>query len=172
MDQNSDDERFRALFDAHRRLVLGYALRRVDEPADAADVLAETFLVAWRRIRDVPVGDAARPWLLAVARRVLANQRRGSHRRHELAQRLAGQLAASLPRPEADGAVQAALARLSERDREVLLLAAWEGLEPAEIAAATGQRAVTVRSRLHRARGRLRAELESSSTVIPQERTA
>ncbi|MBE2320442.1 sigma-70 family RNA polymerase sigma factor [Solirubrobacter sp. CPCC 204708] len=160
MERSAAERRFRALFDTHRRLVLGYALRRVDEPADAADVVAETFLIAWRRLGDVPEGEAARAWLLATARRVLANQRRGERRRGGLADRLAGELAAAVPVvDESDGVVRRALAQLSEDDRELLLLAGWDGLSPGEIAAMTGTLAVTVRSRLHRARRRLRAEL-------------
>jgi RNA polymerase sigma factor (sigma-70 family) len=155
------ERRFAALFDEHRRAVLGYALRRVADPADAADVVAETFLTAWRRLDDVPRGEAARPWLLGVARRVLAHQRRGVRRHAGLAERLAGELATQLGAPtESDLGLRAALARLPERDREVLLLAAWEELTPSQIATVTGLRAVTVRSRLHRARRRLRAELE------------
>jgi RNA polymerase sigma factor (sigma-70 family) len=164
IDDDDDARRFAALFDAHRRTVLGYALRRADDHADAADVVAETFLVAWRRLGDVPSGEQARPWLLGVARRALANQRRGARRRTGLAERLArdldAELAAVAPPSETDLAVRRALAALSGDDREVLLLAGWEGLTPAEIAAATGLRAVTVRSRLHRARRRLRAELD------------
>jgi RNA polymerase sigma-70 factor (ECF subfamily) len=160
-----DDEiRFRGLYDEHRRGILGYALRRVADPADAADVLAETFLTAWRRLDEVPAGDATRPWLLGVARRVLANQRRGARRHAGLADRLADELATQLPAstgPEsADLGLRQALARVPGRDREVLLLSAWEGLTPAQIAAVTGVRRATVRTRLHRARRRLRAELE------------
>jgi RNA polymerase sigma factor (sigma-70 family) len=169
--------RFELLFDRHRRSVLGYALRRVEEPADAADALAETFLVAWRRLDDVPGGEDARPWLLAVARRVLANQRRGERRRGGLAQRLAEELTAQLPAtdhglatqlPGADTAldhrvarVREALARLTEEDSEVLLLAGWEELTPGQIAVVLGVRPVTARSRLHRARRRLRAQLDA-----------
>jgi RNA polymerase sigma factor (sigma-70 family) len=163
MDRTDHEQRFRALFDEHRRLVLGYALRRVDEPADAADVVAETFLVAWRRLDDVPAGEEARPWLLGVARRALANQRRGARRRDGLTERLAQELAAVVPASadEGDLVVRRALASLSDADRELLLLAGWEGLTPTEIATVTGLRCVTVRSRLHRARGRLRAELRT-----------
>jgi RNA polymerase sigma-70 factor (ECF subfamily) len=160
----SDDNgrRFDQLFDEHRRAVLAYALRRVDDPTDAADVLAETFLLAWRRLDDVPTGADAKPWLLAVARRVLSNQRRGARRRIGLADRLAQELLAYRPPAptESDLLVRRALAGLSEADREVLLLSAWEGLTPAEIGAVVGVRAVSVRSRLHRARRRLRSELE------------
>jgi RNA polymerase sigma factor (sigma-70 family) len=164
-DHEPGERRFGSLFETHRRTVLGYVLRRVDDPADAADAVAETFLIAWRRLGDVPPDAEARGWLLGVARRVLANQRRGARRRHGLAERLGRELEAQLatlePPSESDLAVRRALARLSDDDREVLLLVAWEGLTPAEIAAATGSRAVTVRSRLHRARRRLRTELDA-----------
>ena len=77
-----DEElRFRELFDSHFRELLGYALRRVGSPEDAADVVAETMLVAWRRIDEVPADGTARLWLYGVARRVLANHRRGQVRR-------------------------------------------------------------------------------------------
>lgn len=170
MKQLSDDEArqcFELLFKRHRRSVLGYALRRVNDPADAADVLAATFLVAWRRIEDVPEGEDARPWLLAVARRALANERRGARRRDALAARIGRELTLQMPaaapersRDEA-ASVWRALARLTEEDREVLLLAGWEELPPAQIAVVLGVRSVTARSRLHRARRRLRTELDA-----------
>jgi RNA polymerase sigma factor (sigma-70 family) len=124
--------------------------------------VAETFLTAWRRLGDVPAEP--RPWLLGVARRVLANQRRGARRRVGLAERLCHELAAQplTPPSDADLAVRRALSRLSDEDREVLLLSGWEGLTPGEIATVIGVRAVTVRSRLHRARRRLRVELDAA----------
>ena len=159
-----DERRFRALFADHRRAVLGFALRRVADPADAADVLAETFLTAWRRLDDVPARDGTRPWLLAVARRVLANQRRGLKRHAGLAERMAGELASHAPVAarvdNEDLGLHDALARLSDSDRELLLLSAWDGLTPAQIASVTGLHRATVRTRLHRARRRLRAELD------------
>ncbi|WHP17872.1 RNA polymerase sigma factor [Cellulomonas sp. ES6] len=93
------DERFAALFERTHRPLLAYALRRVSDPADAADVVAETFLVAWRRLDDVPAGEAARPWLFGVARRVLANHYRGERRRDALADRLRDQLTEVVPQP-------------------------------------------------------------------------
>jgi RNA polymerase sigma factor (sigma-70 family) len=178
-DHELDARGFGLLFDAHRRAVLGYALRRLDDPEDAADVVAETFLVAWRRLDDVPGGDGARPWLLGVARRVLANQRRGVRRRVGLADRLRSELATQMgDRQEPSGTdltVRRALAALSDDDREVLLLAGWEGLAPAEIGIAIGVSAVTARSRLHRARRRLRTELDAlaheGSTAAPTDCT-
>jgi RNA polymerase sigma-70 factor (ECF subfamily) len=141
-DQGTEARRFRLIFDQQRRAVLAYVLRRVDDPEDAADAVAETFLVAWRRLDDVPRGDGARPWLLGVARRVLANQRRGARRHTGLADRLGRELATQIPvvedASETDLLVRRALEALTDDDREILLLAGWEGLSPAEIAAAVG----------------------------------
>jgi RNA polymerase sigma-70 factor (ECF subfamily) len=155
-------ERFDRLFDEHFRALLGYALRRVEEPADAADVAAETLLVAWRRLERVPAGDEARPWLFGVARRVLANQHRGERRRDALADRLREAVAAmpfDAPPDDDTELVREAMDRLRPRDREVLALVCWEGLEPAQAAAALGIPAATARTRLHRARARMRTEL-------------
>ncbi len=162
-------QRFRALFYDTERDLLAYALRRVDRPEDAADVVAETFLVAWRRLDDVPPGEQARLWLYGVARRQLANQRRGQLRRSQLADRLRAELPAAVATATAtataDGehervdGVRAALGRLEEADRELLTLSSWEGLSPAELAVVLRLPAATLRSRLHRARKRLRAEL-------------
>src|ERR1700742_4925070 len=84
------------LYAEHGRDVLAYALRRAPTAEDAADAVAETFLVAWRAAADVPAGPEARLWLYGVARRALANQRRGEHRRARLAERLRGELATQL----------------------------------------------------------------------------
>jgi RNA polymerase sigma-70 factor, ECF subfamily len=157
-------DRFRRLFADTERELVAYVVRRVERPEDAADVVAETFLVAWRRLNDVPAGDEARLWLYGVARRQLANQRRGQLRRSRLADRLRAELPASVaavaaPEDNRVAAVRAALARLDEEDREILRLSSWEGLAPAEIAAVMGVPGVTVRSRLHRARKRLRSQV-------------
>jgi RNA polymerase sigma-70 factor, ECF subfamily len=102
-------------------------------------------------------------WLYATARRVIANQRRSIRRRVALQERLALE-AASRPEPSAAGdegeLVHEALRRLGPRDREVLLLAEWEGLSPAEISAVVGCLTVTARGRLHRARRRFREAYE------------
>lgn len=151
---------FRRLYAAHFDAVLGFALRRVDRPEDAGDVTAETFLVAWRRLTHVPPEPDVRPWLYGVARRVLANQRRGERRRTSLGERLRRDLRAHVPDTSDDVAqradVTAAMRRLSGRDQEVLELHLWEGLEPREIAEVLGLTATVVRPRLSRARARLR----------------
>lgn len=154
------EETFQRLYAAHFDAVLGFSLRRVTRAEDAADVTAETFLVAWRRLGHVPQGHEARPWLYGVARRVLANHRRGDGRRTALGARLRHQLAASVPDISEEVCVRAdvvaAMERLSGRDQEVLQLHLWEGLEPREIAEVLGLSTVVVRPRLSRARARLR----------------
>jgi RNA polymerase sigma factor (sigma-70 family) len=154
-------ERFDALFEAHRFDVASYCGWRTASRSDAEDAVAEVFLVAWRRIESVPPGEAGRAWLYATARRVTANQRRSRRRRGALADRLAQErppAASGAPAAGTDGdaSVHTALAKLRERDREVLLLVEWEGLRPAEVAAVLGCREVTARGRLHRARRRFR----------------
>jgi RNA polymerase sigma factor (sigma-70 family) len=135
--------------------VLAYALRRADR-ATAEDVVAETFVIAWRRLDDVP--DPPLPWLLGVARRVLANQRRGERRRHALLDRLRREPAPQPP-PAEQGRALAALAGLGERDREALLLHAWEGLDHAGAGTVMGCSAAAFAVRLHRARRRFAREL-------------
>lgn len=157
------NERFERIFREHYAAVRSYALRRA--PSDTApDVVAETFLVAWRRLDDVPADPL--PWLYGVARRVLANARRSADRSVALERRLATAAApAGLSDPgESVGdaeIVRAALARLSERDRETLMLVAWEGLSSARAAHAAGCTRAAFAVRLHRARARLAAQLAS-----------
>ena len=152
------EELLRRLYALHGRPVLAYALRRTSSAEDAADAVAETFLVAWRRLESVPSDDAL-PWLYGVARRVLANQRRAAHRRVRLAERLRQELPAAIqalePPLSSHGPVMAALRMLSTDDQEILMLATWEELEPNEIAEVLGVSRIAARSRLHRARRRL-----------------
>jgi RNA polymerase sigma factor (sigma-70 family) len=158
--------RFDALFSATHRRVLGYVLRRGASPTDAEDVVADVYVVAWRRLDDIPWDDPL-PWLIGVARNVLRSRQRARRRNDALLGRLRSE-----PGPEpaavtvADdiAAVRRALAALSDPDRELLQLAAVEELSPAQIAVALGCTAVTARVRLHRARVRLRAALEEPVT--------
>ncbi len=155
--------RFDALFSGHRDELLRYLLRRCDQPADAADVLAELFVVVWRRLEDVP--QDARPWLYGIARKTLANHRRGRRRRDELTTRLAAAIetvAAQSPEP-LDPDLRDALLTLEETDREILALTAWEGLTPTDISSVLGITPGNVRVRLHRARGRVAAQLQAAS---------
>ena len=155
------EDRFRRVYAGDFESLLAYAMRRVEQPEDAADVVAETFLVAWRRRREMPVDAEARLWLYGVARRVLANHHRGGMRRRRLGERLRHGIRAAVaadPGSEVPArlAVQAALARLGELDREVLMLTIWEGLEPREAASVLQVSPAVVRTRLSRARARLR----------------
>ena len=156
-----DDERaarFTALFDAHRDAVRAYLWRRDAELAD--DVTAETFLVCWRRLDAVPAEPL--PWLLGVARNIRLNQRRGERRRGRLEGRLrlettpARDPAAAVSERDA---IRAALSNLDERDREVLLLTAWDQLDRDAIAVVLGCTRANVAVRLLRARRRLAREL-------------
>jgi RNA polymerase sigma-70 factor (ECF subfamily) len=162
--------RFSDLYRRNARELLGYALRRSSDPDDAADVVAETFLVAWRRLGDVPAGDEARLWLYGTARRVLANQERGGRRRDRLTERLRDSLRRQLPprEPGDRSALLEALAELSEADRELLMLIGWEELAPAEAARALGISPLAARTRLHRARRRLRARLAEQRSTNPR----
>jgi RNA polymerase sigma factor (sigma-70 family) len=156
---------FEELFRQNYPAVRGYAMRRTS-PDAAQDAVAETFLVAWRRFDDVPAD--ALPWLFGVARRVLANQRRSSGRGAALEQRLAGADAGATADMEESvtesEAVRAALNRLSERDREALMLVAWHGLSGRRAARAAGCTRAAFDVRLHRARRRLAAQLEGAAS--------
>lgn len=162
------DDGFAELWHAYYDDVLGYASRRVDHET-ARDVTAETFLVAWRRRADIPA-DRPFPWLLHVARNVLANEARGRRRQGRLRGRLRGDR--DLEEQVADvatglterGRIGAALRRLPARDREALQLVAWDGLDPKDAAIVAGCSAAAFSVRLHRARQRLSARLAELDT--------
>lgn len=158
--------RFEELYRAHADRVHAYALRRTSASV-ADDVVADVFLVAWRRLREVP--EDPLPWLLGVARRVLANRRRGDSRAAALHVRLAGAHRSDQPGAPQDIAgehVLSALAGLGERDRELLMLIAWEGLDQAEVAATLGVRRGTLAVRLHRARQRFADALAAQDADV------
>jgi RNA polymerase sigma-70 factor (ECF subfamily) len=153
------EERFNRLHERHFEAIRRYAHRRL--PALADDIVAETFLVAWRRIDDVPRDE--RPWLFGVARHARLNLQRSARRQQAVVNRLSGGLDESLPSQlEPPGEeIGRALSALPERDREILLLHAWEGLNRREIAAALGCSVANVGVRLHRARTRFAAALSA-----------
>jgi RNA polymerase sigma-70 factor, ECF subfamily len=152
------DERFERCFREHYPRVLAYGLRRLPSRTAAEDVAAETFLVAWRRRDALP--DDALPWLLGIARHVIHNERRSARRRARLEARLLAQPgrvapAAADTAPVGSAGVLDALGRLGERDREVLLLTTWDGLDHRRAAAVLGCSRGAFAVRLHRARNRL-----------------
>jgi RNA polymerase sigma-70 factor, ECF subfamily len=154
-----NEEQFRALYDAHYAQVLAFALRRISQPY-AQDVVADTFLVAWRRIESIPAQPL--PWLYVLARNALANQRRTLRRQDQLKAQMEGvmPLSSTIHRDHADGiaeadAVETAIRRLGHRDQEILYLIAWEDLKVADAAKVLGCSVTTAKVRLHRARRRL-----------------
>ena len=163
----ADQTRFTRLAETAGPRVLAYLTRRIDPPGDAADVLAEVLAIAWRRVVDLPAdeGEAA-AWLFGIARRTLANHRRGQARRHALADRLRDHLAhrqrEAAPAADEIIAVRDALGRLTPDDRELLTLVAWDGLRADQAAAILNISAAAARQRLVRARRRLRAELDTA----------
>lgn len=161
--------------------ITAYAARRCHSPQDAADVVAETFAIAWRRIGELPDGEEAALWLYGVARKVLANHYRGEVRRQALSVELDAEMADLYAASPDSGVELKAIAQifrtLSEDDRELLSLVAWECLNRQEIATVLGLSRNAVRVRLHRARRRFARALAeadvrftSESRLIPAER--
>ena len=157
----SDEQgEFEALFRDTRAPLLAYLSRRAPSE-DAADLLAEVFLVAWRRRADLPPGEERRLWLFGVARRVLAEHHRLAWKRVDAvgavgdSEAMEGPLEDARRRDDPEEAVRRALGSLSDLDRELVTLTTWERLSPAEAARAVGITAGTARVRLHRARARL-----------------
>jgi RNA polymerase sigma factor (sigma-70 family) len=162
---------FEQLFRDTRTDLLAYIIRRSQSAEDAADVLAETYLIAWQKLDAIPRGERARLWLFGVARNLLLKGASRCRSRHALVERLAGELrsvhhAHAPVEDERSSALRAALATLPERDREILMLRAWEGLTPKQIAVVVGTPVNIVRVRLHRARTRLKRELTSPRPPI------
>jgi RNA polymerase sigma-70 factor (ECF subfamily) len=161
--------RFEGLYEAHRLEVLAYCTRRLG-PTDAADACSETFLVAWRRLDDVPPPPKALPYLYGIAGRVVSNQFRTSRRRSRLEAKL-GALGVSIaPDPELlvvqsarDQEVVAAVRRLKPKDREIVMLYAWEDLSRETIAEVVGMSRAAVDQRMHRANKRLALILETGA---------
>ena len=154
-----DQEAFERLYQQHRHAVRDYVRRR-QQPDDVDEALSEIWLVAWRRRSELPAEPL--PWLYGIARRVLANQRRGRARLMALRLRLGQQPAPTAVVALTDGRLREALQRLAPLDREALLLTSWEGLAPSAAARALGCSESAFRSRLRRARGRLERELGAS----------
>lgn len=158
-------EEFERHFEQYRGSVLAFALRRV-AAHDAEDVVAETFLVAWRRLESLPAEPL--PWLLGIARKVIATRQRGNRRLSNLYTRLHERR--SRHQPTYDLGNRADLARafnsLSDKDREVLMLIGWDGLtvtQAAEVLACSPQ---SLSVRLHRARKRLEARMETDAPFL------
>jgi RNA polymerase sigma factor (sigma-70 family) len=176
---NDPAERFTALYDRHYRSVLGYTLLRAGQDA-AEDVVSETFLVAWRRLDDLP--EPPLPWLLGVARNLVYKQYDSGRRRQAIADRITALTTTDdLAGPDVAervverDAARTALASLGERDVEAIVLATWYGLSPREAARVVDCSAAAFTVRLHRARkrlaGTLRAGRAPGGMALIQEQT-
>ncbi len=156
--------------------VLAFLLRRCQTPDDAADCLAETYLVAWEKRDQIPAGNEARLWLFGVARNVM---RRGHERRGRLASatsslatELQSEAKARPADPEECDRATAALSQLSPVDQEIITMLSWDGLSPRDVAQVLGLSANVVRVRAHRARAKLRASLTSSDAAPAADHTS
>lgn len=163
MNDDVDRLAFTEFADRQGPAVLGYLTRRVTIKEDAADLLSEVLLTAWRRWDTVPRPPDDRPWLFVVARNVLANHHRSTRRRDTATRALAqtlGRLGADAPEPSATVLdVRAAINSLQPLDREILTLTVWDGLTSAEVATVVGLPSSTVRARLARARAQVKDRL-------------
>ena len=166
-DQVAAKARFEELFAAHYGDLIRYATRRVG-PDEASDVVSSTFMIAWRRLADVPA-DGSRAWLYGTARKVIANELRGRERRERLGRRTgthadtaigdhAGPVTEQLR-------IRQVLGELAPPDQELLRLTEWEGLDTDEVAAVLGCSRAAVRVRLHRARRRFANRLTAADSA-------
>ena len=172
--------KLRGAFDAHYEAISRYCHRRL--PAgDANDAAAQVFAVAWRKIDQMPDGDAALPWLYGVARYEVSTFRRTSRRRRNLQEKLDGQAQHPDPGPEMvvvrraeRSELMAALATLRPSDQEVLRLRSFEGLAMAELAVALGCSVEAAKKRSARAMRRLQraAGLSASAGIVVDTRVA
>lgn len=161
-----DAVRFRALYEAHVHELSAYCARRVGRDR-VDDAVADTFLVAWRRIHDVPDDGAALLWLYGVAHRIVSHEWRSGSRRLRVVNRIRSLRPNGTGSPEdfaiandENHRVLDAVSQLSANDREILRLVAWERLSPSEISAVLGISTNAVHQRLHRARRNLNARLD------------
>ena len=157
---------FSELYDATAGDLLAFLLRRTRGPEDAADCLAETFLIAWDKRDSLPTQlDQARPWLFGVARNVLRRDRKLDNRASTAKAELARELHGTQREIPDDDPVSAALQQLAPIDREIIEMLAWDQLAPREVATILELTPNVVRIRAHRARRMLREQLKAQSPV-------
>jgi RNA polymerase sigma factor (sigma-70 family) len=166
-DRDQRECRFRSLYEEHYRSIQAYAVRRAGSPDDVADVVAEVFTIAWRRLARIPEPPADRLWLYGVARRVVAGKLRSARRRRQLTARLQASHAANRnpgghDQDSARDRLAVAIARLRPAEREALALVLWDELSHAEAAQVLGCSVNAVAIRVHRAKARLRDALTST----------
>ena len=163
------DQDFARVVAAHRNAILRYGIRRLDDRSAAEDLVAETFIVVWRRFDELPRRDEELFWLYGIAGRVLANLRRTQQRSMRLESRLAfeRELGQELPRYSLEDveALMEALGSLSPDEREIIQLAYWEKLSYREMGVALGCSEKAAGIRLSRARRELRERLNQTTAL-------
>lgn len=153
--------------------LLAYFNRRVAEPEDAADLVAQTLMVVWKRVAALPLDETeARMWMFGIARHVHLGYLRGRRRHIALADKLRGHLMSSGRESVSaiDGRyldLTTAIDALPVIDQEIVRLLHWDGLSLEQVARHLGKPASTIRSRYHRARERLRRSLDDSPCTPP-----
>ena len=159
---SASEAKFRTAVAAHFDAVKRYCLRRL-EVGDVNDAVANVFMVAWRKVDQMPDPGDALPWLYGVARNEVSNRRRSIRRAQALTARVATRPSHTEPGPETQIVAHAeyadlmtALATLRPTDQELLLLRTHEDLDYGAIAIVLGTTPEAVRKRLHRALQRLR----------------
>jgi RNA polymerase sigma factor (sigma-70 family) len=169
MRKDDPSEQAHAAIAANSADLLVYLQRRVDVCEDAADLLGETMLIAWRRVGKLPrEPEQARMWLFVIARNSLLNYHRGRRRAVAVAASLRRELAACAPPEPGSGAAQdvrAAIARLPDDLAELVRLVHWEGFTLADAAQLINIPAATARGRYARARSLLQVELSAYSST-------
>lgn len=159
-----DRQRFTTMYDQHRQRVWAYVVSRAGRQV-ADEVVSETFAIAWRKLHEVPTN--ALPYLLGIARNVLRENIREEARREGLNQELREWVSGDVAEQVAERlGVLKAMARLTQDERELLMLVAWQGLSPRDAARVVGCSVPAFRVRLHRARKRLQQEMEPVSPAM------
>ena len=171
-----DADAFGVLFDDHARVIHRYAYRVTGDSTAAEDVVAQTFLEAWRLRRKVRAeGGSLEPWLYGIANNVLRNARRSTRRYRTALGRIpepqpapdhADELMRRAGEQEELAAARAALRALRPAEREVVALCVWSGLSYADAAEALDVPVGTIRSRLSRAKARLQSLARSELVAI------
>lgn len=171
--QSGDTEAFGVLFERHAHAIYCYSFRRTADADRAADLTSITFLEAWRRRDVVLADDKVLPWLFGIATNVLRNERRSRRRYSAALDRLPAPPNEEDVAEEATGRVEIErripealhlLNRLPRGERDVFLLAAWQGLSAEDAAHALGISPGAVRTRLSRAQKRLRLLASTGSS--------
>ncbi|MDP3983653.1 MAG: sigma-70 family RNA polymerase sigma factor [Acidimicrobiia bacterium] len=179
-----DADAYAVFFRRHVGSVTIYAVRRCGNPEDVADLVADTFLIALQAAgRYLPETETALPWLFGIARRVLARQRRRSAGAVRLFLKASNahvlftsseddEVASAIDASRQASALEAALAQLSNGERDVLELVAYDGLSPSEVAMVLNLSPNAARLRLSRARRHLRQILDGGLAIDAEARHA